>query len=373
MRLRQRFVAVAVMALVMQVCDGPLARSQSNSGVPAAGASNGLRRANQCFGSEQLRARRGEEIIRKMIPEAYQVPPDRRLAGYRKLTRLRDKVLRRVDLPENGRRLIALTFDLCEQPYEVAGYQGSVVDFLRGNSIKATFFAGGKWMLTHRQRAQQLISDPLFEVANHSWEHRNLRLLQGNDLSEEITNADLAYEEVRGELAGVCRTGFEATVPERMSLFRFPFGACNPAALHAVSEAGHIAVQWDVSSGDPTRGLRPDALVQQVVRNVRPGSIVLFHANGRGWSTSAALPEIVRQLQTQGYEFATVTDLLEEPGARPVYVDRCFDDKPGDTERYDDLSRRLEVAYQRFKKSRTDGADWQNGIGGVEPPGNSRP
>ena len=57
-------------------------------------------------------------------------------------------VIRRVVLPDK-RKLIALTFDLCEQPGEVAGYDGAIVDYLRKEHIKATFFAGGKWLRSH--------------------------------------------------------------------------------------------------------------------------------------------------------------------------------------------------------------------------------
>jgi Predicted xylanase/chitin deacetylase len=55
-------------------------------------------------------------------------------------------------------------------------------------------------MLSHRERTQQLMADPMFEVANHTWEHRNLRLMSGQALVDEIRNAQLAYEQVRAEL-----------------------------------------------------------------------------------------------------------------------------------------------------------------------------
>ena len=100
-----------------------------------------------------------------------------------------------------GIRRIALTFDLCEQPYEIAGYQGDIVDFLRDRDIAATFFAGGKWLLTHAERAGQLMSDDRFEIANHAWEHRNLRLLSGTRLATEIDGEE--YEEVFATAIGV--------------------------------------------------------------------------------------------------------------------------------------------------------------------------
>ena len=48
--------------------------------------------------------------------------------------------------------MIALTFDLCETDGSVAGYDGRIVDLLRAEGVKATFFAGGKWMETHPER-----------------------------------------------------------------------------------------------------------------------------------------------------------------------------------------------------------------------------
>lgn len=309
----------------------------------------------QCWSPEQLRSKKGEDAIRRMAPDALRQPPDRTVVSSRPLDVSLQKSIRRVELPAGSRKLIALTFDLCEQPYEVAGYQGTIVDFLRENNIQATFFAGGKWLLSHRERSLQIFADPLFEIANHTWEHRNLRLLTGQELKDEIINAELAYEEVRGELAGTCpipnTKGNLRQPPERMSLFRFPFGACNTASLRAVGEAGYLSVQWDVSSGDPAPGLNPNAMVRQVVDNVKPGSIVLFHANGRGWSTPAALPSIIGELRKKNYEFVTVTGLLSAPGATPVFADTCYDSKPGDTDRYDALARKLEVAFRQFKQS----------------------
>ena len=50
-----------------------------------------------------------------------------------------------VELPP-GVKLVALTFDLCETDGSIAGYDGRIVDLLRAEDVKATFFAGGKWM-----------------------------------------------------------------------------------------------------------------------------------------------------------------------------------------------------------------------------------
>src|SRR5262249_23093349 len=69
----------------------------------------------------------------------------------------------------------------------------------------------------------------------------------------------------------------------------------------------------------------------QVLANVQPGSIVLFHANGRGWHTDGALPGIIAALKARGYEFATVSELLA--AGEPVVSATCYDSRPGDTDR----------------------------------------
>ena len=115
--------------------------------------------------------------------------------------------IRGVELPPD-KKLIALTFDLCEENGYVSGYDGRIVDFLRAQGIKATFFAGGKWMETHPERAQQLIADPLFEVASHGLRHLDLSHAKEQTLAEEITLTEAAYARARTALtARQCLAG----------------------------------------------------------------------------------------------------------------------------------------------------------------------
>ena len=288
-----------------------------------------------CWAPGDLVHRQGEERVQRDVAQARITAPKRTLAEYSPVA-MRGAI-RRVQLPP-GKKLVALTFDLCEQPSEISGYQGGIVDFLRSKGIKATFFIGGKWMLSHRERTQQLMADPMFEVANHTWEHRNLRLTSGQALVDEIRNAQLAYEQVRAELQAKQCMGPQGNAlaheraPRRLGLMRFPYGACSPAALSEVAQQGLLPIQWDVSSGDPTVGLSAQGIQQQVLSNVAPGSIVLFHANGRGWHTEGALPAVIAGLKARGYEFVTVSELLA--AGEPVTSPTCYDSRPGDADRW---------------------------------------
>jgi peptidoglycan/xylan/chitin deacetylase (PgdA/CDA1 family) len=310
------------------------------------------RAADACWAPERLTARAGEEEIAKAVARAFVAPPSVRLPAATPTPPALRGAIRRVKLPP-GKRLVALTFDLCEQPHEVAGYQGGIIDYLRANRVRSTLFVGGKWLLTHRERAEQLISDPLLEIGNHTWEHRNLRLLAGTSLRDEIAATHSAYEVTRRNLAArACllpdqRPSSDASIPRRMELFRFPFGACNAAALDEVAAQGMLAIQWDVSSGDPWPGQKADRMVRSVLAAVQPGSIVLFHANGRGWHTPSALPAIVKGLRDKGFELVTVGELLR--AGEPVITPTCYDSRPGDTDRYDALARRLESLYAKTR------------------------
>jgi peptidoglycan-N-acetylglucosamine deacetylase len=300
-----------------------------------------------CWPPDALRRRPGEEKIVQGTPKALVAPPaiPEARTGQSPYPRW-NGALRRVDLP-GQEKVVALTFDLCEQPHEVAGYQGDVIDTLRDRNIPATFFAGGKWLLTHPERAEQLMADPLFEIGDHTWDHANLRLVSGAELADEIENPQAAYLKTRETLSRkqcLDRTGEAQAVtraPARMTLFRFPFGACNAAALRAVEDAGLRAVQWEVATADPVKSQTADRIVHAAVNGARSGSIIIFHANGRGWRTGEALPAVIDGLQKRGFTFDTVSGLLNRPGAKPIVASTCYDVKPGDSDRYDAIAKTL--------------------------------
>jgi peptidoglycan-N-acetylglucosamine deacetylase len=252
--------------------------------------------------------------------------------------------IRSVEPTDPQARLVALTFDLCERGSERAGYDAALVDWLRSHRVKATFFAGGKWMRSHPERAMQLMADPLFEVGNHGWSHANLRMVQGKAAVDEILDTQAEYLALRRELAErpcAARVGTAALgqIPERPRVFRFPYGTCSADTLGLPAEMGLAAIQWSVVTGDPDKSRGAKEIAAAVVAGVRGsrGAIVVAHANGRGWHTAESLPLLVPQLEASGYRFVTVSELLA--AGNPVAVQECFEQRPGDNRRYDKLTR----------------------------------
>lgn len=290
-----------------------------------------------CFAPAELAARPGEQIPAKRQHDYDKPEPARQLAHFQPLPPNLRGAVRRVRLPQGSPKLIALTFDLCEQPGEIAGYDGAIFDYLRANGIKATFFSGGKWMRSHAERSRQIMSDPLFEIASHSEAHRNLRSLNGAALQEEIAGPQRAYEALRADFsANQCiaqHASLAAKIPQRLSLFRFPYGACDAKSLAAVNDAGLLAIQWDLSTGDPSPAQSAKAIAQAMLSRTKPGSILIMHANGRGHHTAEALPMALPKLRAQGFQFVTVSELLA--AGVPEIVPTCYDSRPGDTDKYD--------------------------------------
>jgi peptidoglycan/xylan/chitin deacetylase (PgdA/CDA1 family) len=246
--------------------------------------------------------------------------------------------IRRVDVP-GGEKVVALTFDLCEQRGEVAGYDGRIFDYLRQQGVKATFFAGGKWIVSHRARTEQLMLDPLFEIGNHTETHANLRLLAPAAVRQQVMAPQKAYAEARADLtANQCLASSPNAardIPEQPKVFRFPYGACNDASMKAVNDAGMLAIQWDVATGDPDPHTSAQRIADAMVNETKPGSIIVNHANGRGWHTAEALLIAIPKLKAKGYKFVTVSELVAM--GKPVITAECYDRKPGDTNRYDFL------------------------------------
>ncbi|MBF0507608.1 MAG: polysaccharide deacetylase family protein [Deltaproteobacteria bacterium] len=291
-----------------------------------------------CWTQEELRGRPNEKKTGRPAASDQTIPvKDRPEVRPTPLPREWHNCIRRVN-PGHRAKAVALTFDLCQGPHGRAGYDAEIVDYLRQHQIKATFFAGGKWMVDHPERTMQLMADPLFELGNHTWSHANLRVSRGKKIEDEIIRTQVEYELLRQEL--VTKSGIRGVsqaeldkIPRRIMVFRFPYGACDAESLSVTAKLGLAAIQWDVVTGDPDKSQSAHNIVEIILNRTRPGSIIIGHANGRGHGTAEALPVVIPELQRRGYTFVTVSELLRLGQA--VATEECYELTPGDNYRYD--------------------------------------
>ncbi len=294
-----------------------------------------------CWTPEELAGNPGEDKQIRYLRKPDLTPPQR-LSPMTSLPPLPESLqgsIRSV-APENGRKVIALTFDVCERSKEITGYDGNIVNYLRAQAVPATFYVGGKWLRSHQEKAMQLMADPLFELGNHAWTHGNLRVLSGERMREQILWTQSQYELLREKLVllaqqkGISNNEI-ALIPAIPLTFRFPYGTCSPDALQALAGFGLPAIQWSIVTGDPSGAVSAGAIAATILQRVRPGAIIICHANGRGKHTAAALPLFIPQLRARGYAFVTISHLLKLGTA--VRAETCYENRPGDNTRYDAL------------------------------------
>ncbi len=222
--------------------------------------------------------------------------------------------IRRVALAD-GAKVAALTFDLCELDTVTTGCDMDILGFLRAEHIPATLFMGGKWMRTHSRRVLQIITEPQFEIANHAWSHGNFALLSPAGLRAQVLWTQAQYELLREEaLREAMAQGRPAPVIQPVpTLFRLPYGRCSDQSLQALAKLGMQVVQWDVvaeSGADNTKAEHARHEAHLVASQVKPGSILLFHANLVPKGSAQLLRETVAELRRRGYQFVSVSTLL---------------------------------------------------------------
>lgn len=248
--------------------------------------------------------------------------------------------IRGVKVPTDD-KIIALTFDLCESNGHRTGYDGHVIDYLRAEDVKATLFVSGKWFESHPERAGQLIADNRFEIGGHGLAHRDFTKASAATIDDEIHLTEAAFLRARDKLvAKSCAADLaeHAAPQDQLTLMRFPYGWCNAKSLSAVADAGQLAIQWDIVTGDPDPGLSAKRIAKAIVDQAHPGAIVIGHANGHGRNTAEALKIAIPKLKEDGYRFVTVSELLA--AGDPVIAQSCYTEHPGDRYRYAQVKKR---------------------------------
>lgn len=216
--------------------------------------------------------------------------------------------------PRTRDKTVALTFDAdmtADQGARAAAGEHfdnpRLISMLRAHKVPATVFMTGRWADEYPQEARAIGRDPLFEVANHSYSHYaftddcyGLPTVPEDRMRSDVERAFAAFK--------------KAGVPRAMPYFRFPGGCYDQRALRTLSAAGVTAVQWDVVSGDAF-ATDADAVAQQVLDGVRPGSVVVMHCTrSAAPATEEAVRTIVPELRKKGYRFVKVSELIGAAG-----------------------------------------------------------
>jgi len=198
-------------------------------------------------------------------------------------------------------RVVALTFDACEQQRPVKLDTG-ISDYLVAHKIPFTIFLSGRFVQDNEAAVKALGALDFVELENHSWDHPNrMQVLSDDDVRDELLKTDAEIARVTGR-----RTAF----------FRFPAITYNARTLADAEGLGFVVVHYRWEVGDPDPHETPNRIVNETLEGTRPGDILIYHINGRGWHTAEALPRLIAGLQAQGYRFVLLRDYLKEKRSR---------------------------------------------------------
>lgn len=188
---------------------------------------------------------------------------------------------------ETNEKKIAISFD-CAWGTD---YTDKLLETMQSEKVKCTFFAVEFWSKKNPEYIKK-ISDYGHEIGTHSATHPYMSKLDKSTIIKELSSSTKVIEEITGK---------------KVELFRPPYGDYNDTLIKTARELNLYTIQWDVDSLD-WKDLSEKDIVKRVIGKVQNGSIVLFH--NQGLHTAEALPIIISELKSRGYEFVPIGELI---------------------------------------------------------------
>jgi len=192
-------------------------------------------------------------------------------------------------------KVVALTID--DGPHYKTTPQMLAV--LREKNVKLTLFILGENATSHPEILAQAVADG-HEIAAHAYSHNLLTKMNRAEVGEELDKTEKII----------------TAVAPKPTLFRPPGGAYNDTVTTEAGRRGYTTVLWSIDPGDWRRP-SVEQVVNHVMKNIEPGSIVLLHDGQYPLPTPVAIGIIIDRLRAQGYSIVTVSELLQYYEVRP--------------------------------------------------------
>lgn len=188
--------------------------------------------------------------------------------------------------------VVALTFDDGPTP----AYTPAILSYLERTHTPATFFVLGQYAKAYPWLIQREAADG-FTIGIHTWNHPNMLTLSPSQRAWQLA---ATAQQLHADLgASVC-----------LWLWRPPYGGFDSTIVAQAGTFGLTTVVWN---DDPADWSQPGTMtiVNRVLANVHPGSIILLHDGPAGRAqTLAALPYILDGLHKRGLTPVSLPQLL---------------------------------------------------------------
>ncbi|MDS1029069.1 polysaccharide deacetylase family protein [Bacillota bacterium LX-D] len=170
-------------------------------------------------------------------------------------------------------------------------YIPQILTILKENNAKATFFVTGRIAKKEPEIVKQIATAGQ-EIGNHGYLHPHPDSMNKSQNQLDIKQAEEAILLASGQTT---------------KLYAPPYGEHKPHVVEAAEEIGYKTIMWTVDTVDWDKSRQPDTIAAKVLDGAQNGAIVLMHPTDR---TVSALKKIVSELQKQGFELTTVSNIL---------------------------------------------------------------
>lgn len=194
------------------------------------------------------------------------------------------------DLP-NTEKKIYLTFDDGPTP-EITEW---VLGQLKKHQAKATFFCIGNNIEKYPSLFSKIINEG-HSIGNHTFNHLNG---WKNSTKNYLHNIALCKSEILNLNSKLLNL--------KSPLFRPPYGKIKTAQSKKLRQLGYKIIMWDVLSADFDQSISPEKCLENVLSNVKTGSIIVFHDSVKALcNLEYALPKSLEILKKRGFEFDVI-------------------------------------------------------------------
>lgn len=205
---------------------------------------------------------------------------------------------------ESKVRKVALTFDDGPSPI----YTPKVLDILKKNDVKVTFFVLGKCVKLFPDVLRRTYAEGHL-IGNHTYHHKRMTTISPKEMEMEIRDAEKKIKEV------IC-DGNPNCDFEPPKFMRPPYGAKNAKVKETVKSMGYKLVVWNTSSDDGyiiNHKLGFYKIVETIFgAKRRYEEIVLMHDSGGNRTYDVqALPYVIKEYKKRDYQFVTVDEFYK--------------------------------------------------------------
>ena len=185
-------------------------------------------------------------------------------------------------------KIVYLTFD---EGYE-AGYTEQILNTLKENNVKATFFITAHYVNSQPDLVKRMIDE------GH---------IIGNNTVNHYSMPDLTDEKIKSEIQEL-HTAIYNKFGYEMKYLRPPMGEYSERTLNTIQSLGYTTVMWSFAydDWDENKQGREDYAKEKILNNIHNGAVILLHGNSK--DNANTLDYCIKEIKNMGYEFKSLNE-----------------------------------------------------------------